>query len=91
MKQFEARESDIMNINLSADTGVWMQEGAVRKFAAEKWDLLQQYLLRGEKPGTEPLRLVALYSGWATMICENGSLLQGWACNFTYHLPSEDC
>jgi len=88
-KTFKASESDILNINLSADSSKWMQEGDVRKFAVEKWDELQQYLFRDDTPDAEPMRLVALYSGWATMICENGSLIQGWAGMFKYHQPGD--
>jgi hypothetical protein len=87
MKHFETQESDILNTRLSPkdDCPEWRSYGELRRIAGELWDGLQQYLFYDDPEDAEPLRLLAVYGGWATMICDNGSIIHGWAAMFKYH------
>lgn len=58
---------------------IWMKPSEIKAFAKMNWE----HLLKLKMFNTMPCRKVASYDGWVTVVTDNGTILSGWAGDFT--------
>ena len=58
---------------------VWKKPSEIKAFAKTNWE----HLLKLKMYNTIPCRKVSSFDGWVTVVTENGTILSGYAGDFT--------